>query len=86
MTPKEKLIFMAVIPLAAAGMGAVATISTADNNEPQIVLTKGAVEAAKGEPIRVEVDIKNDWLKPLMPLSMLGGLALMYWAMGSWKP
>ena len=89
MTPKEKVLYLAIIPLFAAGMGVLATIATTQDSRPQVVLTKEALAAAKGGTVRIELVVKNentsDLLKPLAPLAMLGGLALMYAAMGRWR-
>ena len=59
MTRKEKVVFLAIVPLAAAGLGAGASYLTAPEKE-QIIVSGEAAKAAKDGKLTIELVRKDE--------------------------
>ena len=83
MSPKEKIIFLAVIPLAAASLAAGATYLAAPARE-QVIVTGEAAKAAKDGKLTVEI-VRKDESDPAWPIAFAAvgiafAFALIMWA------
>lgn len=84
MTNLQKILFLGVIPLAAAGMGAGATYLADTRDKEQIVITGEAAQAAKDGKLTIEIIRKEEDANPIawelfiFPLSIFGFAAMLY--------
>ncbi|MEA3061369.1 MAG: hypothetical protein QOJ94_1150 [Sphingomonadales bacterium] len=85
LNPREKWIFLALVPLAAAGTGGITTYLLADRQPQQVVITPDAMRAAKDGKITVEVVTRDEthspWPAVALPASILLGLGGFYFLM-----
>ena len=85
MSPRQKLLYLGLVPIGAATIGGAATYLSTPSNHEQVIVTGEAARAAKNGKLIIEVVRRDEtdysWIKIFaMPL-MFVGLATMYWAM-----
>lgn len=84
LSPREKLVYLGLIPLFAAGIGSTATYLATQNPPTQVVLTSRALEKAEAGKITVEVVNREEgdpiWPLILLPLTVMSGFAIIIYA------
>lgn len=85
MSPKEKIVYLAAVPLLAATIGGVATFIVSQNDKEPIVITKEAAVAAKNGKITIEIIRKDEtdssWPIAFGVFAVAGMLAVYFWAL-----